>query len=76
MAREENPSEIMIIGGEAIYAEALPLAKRIYFTEVAGHFEGDAFFPKANPDEWRQVASEGPFDEGALRYRALTLERI
>ena len=76
IAREENPSEIMIIGGEAIYAEALAHAGRIYFTEVAGNFEGDAFFPKANPYEWRQVASEGPFDEGQIRYRALTLERI
>ena len=75
IAREEIPSEIMIIGGEAIYGEALPLANRIYFTEVAGNFEGDAFFPQTNPYEWRQVANEGPFDEGSLRYRHLTLER-
>ena len=76
IAAEENPSEIMIIGGEAIYAKALPLAGRIYFTEVAGNFEGDAFFPQANPHEWRQVSSEGPFEEETLRYRCLTLERI
>jgi dihydrofolate reductase len=75
IAREEAPSEIMIIGGEEIYREALPLADRIYFTEVTGNFEGDAFFPQANPYEWRQVASEGPFDEGSVRYRHLTLER-
>jgi dihydrofolate reductase len=76
IAAEENPSEIMIIGGESIYAKALPRAGRIYFTEVAGNFEGDAFFPQANPYEWRQVSSEGPFDEKTLRYRHLTLERI
>ncbi len=76
IAKEENPSEIMIIGGAAIYAEALPVSGRIYFTEVAGNFEGDAFFPQANPYEWRQVSSEGPFEEEELRYRYLTLERV
>ncbi|MGY9107832.1 MAG: dihydrofolate reductase [Alphaproteobacteria bacterium] len=74
-AMEENPTEIMIIGGAAIYAEALARAGRIYFTEVAGHIEGDAFFPQANPHEWRQVLTEGPFEEEAHRYRYLTLER-
>ena len=76
IAREENPSEIMIIGGEALYAKALPLAKRIYFTEVAGNFEGDAFFPRANASEWRAVSSEGPFGEALLRYRFMTMERV
>jgi len=76
IAAEENPSEIMIIGGEGVYAEALPLAGRIYFTEVAGNFEGDAFFPQVNANEWQQVSSEGPFEEETLRYRYLTLERV
>jgi len=75
IAAEESPSEIMIIGGEAIYAEALPHAGRIYFTEVEGHFEGDAFFPRANASEWRLVSGEGPFGEAPLRYRFMTLER-
>ncbi len=76
IARRENPEEIMIIGGAAIYAEALPQANRIYFTEVAGHIMGDAFFPQANPSEWRAVSGEGPFLEGTTQYRYLTLERV
>jgi dihydrofolate reductase len=76
IAMEEKPTEIMIIGGAAIYAEALARAGRIYFTEVAGSIEGDAFFPQSNPYEWRQVSTEGPFEEETHRYRYLTLERV
>lgn len=76
IAMEENPTEIMIIGGAAIYADALARAGRIYFTEVSGHFDGDAFFPQANSYEWSAVSSEGPFEEGEIRYRYLTLERV
>ena len=76
IARQENPDEIMVIGGAAIYAEALPHANRIYFTEVAGHVEGDAFFPQADASEWRAVSGEGPFVEGISQYRFLTLERV
>ncbi|MEY4879208.1 MAG: hypothetical protein RJB62_677 [Pseudomonadota bacterium] len=74
IAREERPTEIMVIGGEAIYAEALNGADRIYLTKVEGAFEGDALFPALNAN-WLEVASEGPFSEGPLRYRFVTLER-
>jgi dihydrofolate reductase len=76
IAREENPSEIMVIGGEAIYAAALPAAYRIHLTEVAGFFDGDAFFPAIDRAAWRESLSEGPFHEGPLAYRFVTLERV
>jgi dihydrofolate reductase len=76
IARQEDPAEIMVIGGEAIYAEALAHANRIYFTEVKGYVDGDAFFPRANANEWSAVSSEGPFLEGTTEFRFLTLERV
>jgi dihydrofolate reductase len=45
--------ECFVIGGELAYREALPLAERVYATEVAGEIEGDAFFPELAHDEWR-----------------------
>jgi dihydrofolate reductase len=75
IAGQENPSEIMVIGGAALYAEALPRAHRIYFTEVAGNIRGDAFFPPANAADWQGVSSEGPFHDGTNSYRFLNLER-
>jgi dihydrofolate reductase len=74
VAKEENPSAIMVIGGEALYREALQVADVIHLTRVEGAFEGDAFFPALGP-EWRETASEGPYEEGVLRYRFVTLER-
>lgn len=51
-------AELMIIGGAQIYAQALPLAQRLYLTEVQAEPEGDAFFPHFARDEWREVARE------------------
>jgi dihydrofolate reductase len=75
IARAENPSEIMVIGGEAIFAAALPLASRIQLTEIAQAVEGDAFMPPFDRDEWRETAREGPFDFEGLRYVFRTLAR-
>ena len=75
IAREENPSEIMVIGGEAIYEAALPHADRIYLTRVFGEYEGDALFTVPKGDEWREISREGPFEEQGVRYTYVLLER-
>ncbi|MBQ6181955.1 MAG: dihydrofolate reductase [Ruminococcus sp.] len=38
--------EIFICGGERLYSEGLPLAHRLYLTELDGVYNGDAFFPE------------------------------
>lgn len=50
--------EVMVIGGGQIYQRALPLAERIYLTEVHAAPEGDTFFPPLDPGEWREVERE------------------
>lgn len=55
LAGLQQPEEIMIIGGGQIYTEALPLADRLYITEVAAKPEGDAMFPVFNEKEWRKT---------------------
>jgi dihydrofolate reductase len=74
-AEKENPIEIMVIGGEAVFAAALPHASRIHWTEVNAQPEGDAFMPALNSSHWREATREGPFQEGPLRYSFVTLER-
>lgn len=75
IAQSEEPEEIMILGGEAVYAEALMQANRIYLTEVDGACDGDAFLPLFNRARWHETAHEGPFSEGGYRYSYVTLER-
>ena len=75
IAEREEPAEIAVIGGEAIFAAALPLAHRIHWTAVEASPEGDAFMPPFDKAQWQEVAREGPFGEGDLRYAFITLER-
>lgn len=45
--------EVMIIGGGEVYRQAMPLANRLYLTEVDADVEdADTFFPPFDPTEW------------------------
>jgi dihydrofolate reductase len=74
-ADAEHPQAIMVIGGEAVFAAALPLAKRIELTQIEQHVEGDAVMPAIDASIWHEVKREGPLSRGALSYSYITLER-
>jgi dihydrofolate reductase len=69
--------ETFVIGGAELYAQALPLAKRIYLTLVHAEIEGDTFFPDFDPSEWREISRERhePDEQHAYAYSFITLER-
>lgn len=50
--------EIFVTGGGQIYAQALPLATKLYLTTVMHDYEGDTKFPEWNRDEWLEVNRE------------------
>ena len=74
LAEREQPSEIAIIGGHAIFAAALPIAGRIHLTKVLADPEGDTVMPAIDPAEWEEKTREGPYGSG-LRFAFITLER-
>lgn len=51
LCRDED--EVFVAGGAEVYAQALPLADRVYLTELSVAVEGDAFFPLLDPAVWR-----------------------
>ncbi len=52
-------AEIMVIGGANLYAQALPLASRMYLTLVDGYFEGDTPFSlPTRSAEWEETSRE------------------
>lgn len=53
--------ETFIVGGEQIYKQLLPFAQTLYITEVKACFDGDAFFPEINLNEWELINSEPHF---------------
>jgi dihydrofolate reductase len=55
-ARAAGDDEPMVGGGARLYAEALPLAGRIYLTRVHADLDGDTWFPVIDPAEWMVVA--------------------
>jgi len=55
--------EQIVIGGAALYAEALPRAERIYLTRVHARPAGDVFFPELASGEWGEsLVAEHPAD--------------
>lgn len=77
LAAESGADEVMIIGGGQIYAETLPLARRVYLTEVHAAPEGDTLFPELDPAEWREVRRDAPVSggEGQPDFSIVVLER-
>lgn len=75
IAEIDGVSEVMIIGGEQIYQQALPQADRLYLTRVGQSFAGDAFFPELVPQEWIEFAREDHLSEDGLVYSYQVLDR-
>ena len=69
--------QIIAFGGARIYEAAIPIAKKIYKTEVNLYPDGDTFFPEYNTDEWREVArSDFTAQNNSFTYSYLQLNRI
>ena len=54
----EVDDECFVIGGGMVYAQFLPLAGKLYLTQVQASFEADTFFPEINFDQWRSLNKE------------------
>jgi len=78
LAEIEGSGEVFVIGGADIYAQALDAADRIYMTEVAGDFPGDALFPELDRRQWRETGRELQPAEtpGGPAYSFVILDRI
>ena len=57
-ANERGCEEIMVIGGGYIYQEFMNIADKLYITEVDLEIEGDAYFPKIDPELFKEVRRE------------------
>jgi dihydrofolate reductase len=50
--------ECFVIGGGMVYAQFLPVAGKLYLTQVHGSFEADTFFPEIDFSQWKEGYSE------------------
>ena len=72
-----DEDEVMIIGGSTIYELALPAADRLYLTYVESEYEGDAWFPEFDIEQWAIITSEqhAADEKNATDYRFVSYER-
>ncbi|MBE5937410.1 MAG: dihydrofolate reductase [Lachnospiraceae bacterium] len=66
--------DVYISGGARLYEEALPIADKLYITEIEGSFEGDTFFLEFDESKYKRIIEK--YNEGEIPYVYLTYEKI
>lgn len=67
-------TQLFIIGGEKVFAEALPKADKLELTEVHQDYEGDSYFPEFDQDQW-QKTEQGRSEYNQVEYNFATYIR-
>ncbi|MDP0057652.1 type 3 dihydrofolate reductase [Glaesserella parasuis] len=72
-----NVDEIMVLGGGELFKQAMPLANKLYLTEIQAEIDGDTFF-EFDETQWQQVAEKwSEVDEqNSYRCRFMILDRL
>lgn len=75
--REQYP-DAMVIGGATLYEQFMPLASRLYMTEVHTTLEGDTYFPHIDMNVWAEVSREDhqADERNQYNYSFVTYERV
>jgi dihydrofolate reductase len=77
LAAVHEPQDAFVIGGAEIYALALPIAGRLYMTEIERDFDGDTFFPDFDRSRWHEVSRQqiAPGGSAGFAYAFVEYER-
>lgn len=78
LALVNSSAEVMVIGGGELYKQALPLADRLYITEIDLDVAGDAYFPAYQEHcSWQVIDQEQHMadEKNPHNYRFITLQR-
>lgn len=73
-AQVPAPTEVWIMGGAQVYAQAEPLAQRALVTEIDRDYDGDAHAPTLGP-AWRETARDSHRSDDGLAFAFVTYER-
>ena len=73
-----SDEENFVIGGAMIYNFLMPYVKKMYVTEIKQEFDGDAFFPIIDSEEWKETSRTTGIknEENNLDYDFVTYEKI
>ncbi len=74
----DSAAELCVIGGAAVYQQALPLATHLELTRVHATIDGDVYFPTFDAAQWRERSrfERSADDRHSWPMTYLTFERI
>ena len=74
-AAKSNAEEVFVIGGAQLYREALPLANRLYLTEIEQDFDGEVFFPNVQPQDWDEISRQPSQETSGPQFSFVVYQR-
>ncbi|MFA7290807.1 MAG: dihydrofolate reductase [Rhodocyclaceae bacterium] len=75
IAATADVDEAFVIGGAELYRQALPLVQRIYLTEIAGDYAGDAYFPEFSATDWHEMSREAHTSADGIAFAFVLYQR-
>jgi dihydrofolate reductase len=67
--------EVFFVGGAEMYAQVLPLAQRLFLTEILAEYQGDAWFPEFDRMTWTEQVRQVHVTPEGLGFHFVTYER-
>jgi dihydrofolate reductase len=75
LRRLDDEPQVFVVGGGALYAEALPKADELLLTEIDADFEGDAWFPRWDRSAFEETSRERHVTETGVAFSFVTYVR-
>ena len=68
-------SQVFVMGGAQLYAQALPLADEMMLTEIDADLHGDVFFPSWSKADWLPVSRQPQLAQDGTPFVFITYRR-
>ena len=76
LAACRGAGEVFVIGGGELYRESLPIADRLYLTEIDADFAGDTRFPDFDRTRWKAISRQRQQSENGWGYDYAVYHRV
>ena len=67
-------SDLMIIGGYALFKHFIPLADELILTEIHKHYDGDTYFPSFDKNLFEEIYRQ-PEEENDIKFDFVKYKR-
>ncbi|QEM43093.1 dihydrofolate reductase [Bacillus phage Chotacabras] len=76
----KDEKELMVIGGDSIYKQFMPMANRLYITEIDKEYDADSFFPEFDKNIYKRfykrTATKAGIEEMGAKFRFRVYKKV